>query len=297
MAMQVETYFARVVHGGHRVRKLDSGLFEVDWPTGSMQYPSARKTLIAITNRNPQPGPEARDPKIGFARYFKISTTPTDLDTLSLFSPLSVVDRKSRLKTTNALSIHEPVRGIDLTKRGHEVAKLFYAGFARSCVNYGYSPEDVLQEVYKGILIRNKGTCPFDPKKSTFGHYVHLIIKCVLANYHRKWGRVGLSEQIGLLGDDGEHIDAASSNMVTHDSSDLVEMGFAFNALVDKALEYAVDNEADAPLTKDVAAKMAMGYRKSDLERFYRGKCRPFMLERAITSVKSAAQSFRGGLG
>lgn len=294
MLMQVETYFARVVHGGHRVRKLDSGLFEVDWPTGSMQYPSARKTLIAITNRNPQPGPDARDPKIGFARYFRISSPTSGLDTLTLFSPLSIAERKPRLKTSNALSISEPVRGIDLTKRGHEVAKLFYAGFARSCLGYGYNPEDVLQEVYKGILVRNKGTCPFDPAKSTFGHYVHLIIKCVLANYHRKWGRVGLSEQIGLLNADGEQIDAASSNMASQESIELAEMGFAFGSLVDKALEFAAEGQADAVLTKEVAARMAMGYKKSDLEKFYRGKCRPFMLERAIASVKSAAQSFRG---
>jgi len=294
MLMQVETYFARIVHGGHRVRKLDSGLFEVDWPTGSMQYPSARKTLIAITNRNPQPGPEARDPKIGFARYFKISNPASGLDTLTLFSPLSIAERKPRLKTSNALSIHEPERGIDLTKRGHEVAKLFYAGFARSCVRYGYNPEDVLQEVYKGILVRNKGTCPFDASKSTFGHYVHLIIKCVLGNYHRKWGRIGSSEQIGIYNSDGEPIDAASTNMVVHNSFENAEIGFAFNALVDKALALASDTQADASLTKEVAARMAMGYKKSDLERFYRGKCRPFMLERAIASVKSAAQSFRG---
>ena len=82
--------------------------------------------------------------------------------------------------------------------------------------------------------------------------------------------------------------------MITQNSIESAEIGFAFNALVDKALSLALDNQADEILTKEVAARMAMGYKKSDLEKFYRGKCRPFMLERAIASVKSAAQSFRG---
>ena len=77
-------------------------------------------------------------------------------------------------------------RGIDLVKRGHEVRKLFYAAFARGLVRDGFDPEEALQEVFKGLLARNKGTCPFDVKKSSFGHYVHIVTGCVLANYVRK---------------------------------------------------------------------------------------------------------------
>lgn len=76
--------------------------------------------------------------------------------------------------------------GIDLTARGHEVRKLFYAAFARGLVKDGYNPEDALQEVYRGLLVRNKGRCPFDVKKSSFGHYVHIVARCVLGNYIRK---------------------------------------------------------------------------------------------------------------
>lgn len=278
--MQIE-YFARAVHGGHRVRKLDSGIFEVDWPTGSIQYPSVRKTLTAITSRNPQPGPSVPDPKIGFARYFKIGRTSVpSMDTLVLFkSP-------SRSST----------RGIDLVRRGHEVAKLFYAGFARSCVNYGYDPEDVLQEVYKGILIRNKGTCPFDASKSTFGHYVHLIIKCVLANYHRKWDRVTQSERLGIHDADGDLVDVAASAVCPHESTEKAETSL----LLDRMISYAVRNtqhkQTPETLTREIAEKMAMGYRKSDIEAFYRGTYRPFMVEQAISAVKDAAQHFRGQL-
>jgi DNA-directed RNA polymerase specialized sigma24 family protein len=67
-----------------------------------------------------------------------------------------------------------------------EVRKLFYAAFARGLVKDGYDPEEALQEVYRGLLARNNGTCPLDTKKSSFGHYVHIVTRCVLANYIRK---------------------------------------------------------------------------------------------------------------
>lgn len=79
--------------------------------------------------------------------------------------------------------------GINLEKRGHEVRKLLYAGFGFRMARAGYDPEEVLQEVYRGILVRNQGKCPFDEKKSSFGHYVHMVISCVLSNYHRKMSK------------------------------------------------------------------------------------------------------------
>lgn len=88
------------------------------------------------------------------------------------------------MSLTNA--IHSDGRGIDLSKRGDEVRKLFYAAFARGLVKDGFDPEEALQEVYKGLLARNRGKCPFDAKKSSFGHYVHIVTRCVLANYVRK---------------------------------------------------------------------------------------------------------------
>lgn len=77
--------------------------------------------------------------------------------------------------------------GIDLSVRGHEVRKLFYAGgFTGTLVREGIDPEEFLQEVYRGLLARNRGTCPWDHKKSSFGHYVHIVIRCVLSNYLRR---------------------------------------------------------------------------------------------------------------
>jgi DNA-directed RNA polymerase specialized sigma24 family protein len=88
--------------------------------------------------------------------------------------------------------------GVDLVNRSHEVRKLLFAGFGIRISRGGYDPEDVLQEVYKGLLARNRGTCQFDPNKSSFGHYVHMVCSCVLANYHRKEARRGTHEQVGM---------------------------------------------------------------------------------------------------
>ena len=110
--------------------------------------------------------------------------------------------------------------GIDLERRSHEVRKLLFAGFGRRMYACGYDPEDVLQEVYRGLLVRNSGKCPWDPAKSSFGHYVHMVCSCILSNYHRKQHRTREMEQVGLLnplGSEGEgtrYTDVASSATV-----------------------------------------------------------------------------------
>ena len=92
--------------------------------------------------------------------------------------------------------------GIDMARRAHEVRKLFYAGgFTRTLIRDGIDPEDFLQEVYRGLLTRNDGKCPWDHRKSSFGHYVHIVMRCVLSNYLRKHRRTSSME---LVTDDGE---------------------------------------------------------------------------------------------
>jgi hypothetical protein len=96
--------------------------------------------------------------------------------------------------------------GIDLVNRAHEVRKLLFAGFRGKMLSKRYEPEDVLQIIYMGLLARNKGKCPWDPKKSTFGYYVHMCINGILTNYHRKESRredkefVDIDDVVGLAG-------------------------------------------------------------------------------------------------
>ena len=91
-----------------------------------------------------------------------------------------------------------PELGIDLVGRSHEIAKLLFAGFGSWIYNCHYEPQDVLQDVYRGLLARNIGRCPWDERKASFGHYVHRVCFCVLSNYHRKLSRRGQFEQIGV---------------------------------------------------------------------------------------------------
>lgn len=201
----MEIVYARAEHGGHRVETALRG-FKVHWPLGSHTYPNARQTIIALVNRNPQPSKGCYDPHLTFDRYFRIgkhrrSSVPT-VDTLQLFrsrAPAVIIARPKNL-------------GVDLANRSHEVRKLFYAGFGRRVVYYGYDPEDVLQEIYKGILVRNGGKCPFDPSKSSFGHYVHMVCGCIVSNYKRKYSRLRRNEVFGVPGVEGEE-DVASSDL------------------------------------------------------------------------------------
>jgi hypothetical protein len=87
--------------------------------------------------------------------------------------------------------------GIDLKARAHEVRKLLFAGFGPAMARSGLDPEEVLQEVFKGILTRDQGKSRFDAKKSSFGHYIHMVCRCVLSNYRRKQKQRRAHEQIG----------------------------------------------------------------------------------------------------
>jgi DNA-directed RNA polymerase specialized sigma24 family protein len=108
-----------------------------------------------------------------------------------------------------------PSPGVDLVNRSDEVAKLLFAGFGKQIYAAGYDPDDVLQEVYKGLLARNQGKCPWDSRKSSFGHYIHMVASCILKNYHRKLNRRKQFEQSGLRGyrEDGTFglVDAAEA--------------------------------------------------------------------------------------
>jgi DNA-directed RNA polymerase specialized sigma24 family protein len=91
-----------------------------------------------------------------------------------------------------------PKLGIDLALKHLDVRRLLFAGFGKRIVAMGYEPEDVLQDVYRGLLARNRGRCPWDARKSSFGHYVHMVCSCILSNYHRSKVRVSSREGTGV---------------------------------------------------------------------------------------------------
>jgi len=126
------------------------------------------------------------------------------LDVPTILRGLGPIRRKRDGGVTGSL-------GIDLAERGNEVRKLFYAGgFTGTLIKQGIDPEDFLQEVYRGILARDRGSCPWDAKKSSFGHYVYIVIKCVLSNYLRKDRRRTSHED---LTSDGLVVDGAVESL------------------------------------------------------------------------------------
>ena len=225
-----QVLFSRLSDGGHPVRVLGAPgepiQFELVRPTGLQRFSSARSLLKAITGH-------AKARNWTFDRYFHLGKHTTRkgitlgepaADVLDLFgsdaptnriivdqphvpsgsviisgSPEVTIGLGGRPKRTVQPGERPPGGyGIDLRNRSNEVAKLLFKGFGTKIYSAGYDPDDVLQEVYRGILARNQGKCPWDPEISSFGHYVHMVCGCILSNYHRKMQRRRRFEQTGL---------------------------------------------------------------------------------------------------
>jgi len=177
-------------------------------------FDSARQLLITVTGH-----PRARNWTAD--RYFRIGKFQPHALTVV---PSVTIDDLLALDTglTVAPAILNHRLGIDLKRRGHEVAKLLFAGFGHQIHREGYDPEDVLQEVYRGLLARNRGICPWDENKSSFGHYVHMVCRCVLSNFARKQRRIRAFEQVGLKGwQDGQLVDVDAATAARDDRSGL----------------------------------------------------------------------------
>ena len=198
----MQQLYSRYKDGCDSVTQLDNGQ---GWLLQGNQYPTAKSLLAVLTGH-----PYGRHWSI--RRYFRLPTAaaPQHKPQIDVFDVLAEAAASRQHQQVRDISIasvaaaaprhseHPRQHGIDLLHRSDEVRKLLYAGFGRRMYMSGYDPEDVLQEVFKGLLIRNAGTCPYDRTKSSFGHYVHMVCSCVLSNYHRKQYRVQAMEQVGL---------------------------------------------------------------------------------------------------
>ena len=297
------TFYARSQHGGHQVVADNQG-FLVAWPSGEMRYGSARQTIIALSNQTPIPLPHHRDPKVTFNRYFRLgrhSKSAPKLDTLALFSQkLTVEAPKVRIKSSPDISVAAPPLGIDLAKRGHEVRKLLYAGYGRRILKYGYDPEDVLQEVYKGLLVRNRGKCPFDQSKSSFGHYVHMVCGCIVSNYHRRYSRPSRNEQFGVLAmndDDMVVVDVRDSNLlvepaIQESTLDSVSMLGTLSAMVG---ERAPLSDVPSDLATLCFNLLVSGYRRGEIAA-QTGKSLN-TISKVLKMIRTVADEWRKNMG
>ena len=245
--------------------------YTVCWPEGEQTYPSARKTIIALVNGERAPQSGAYDPHLTWDRYFRRGrysrgTYPL-IDVLSLFLPnqkLAVVN-PSISASSEVLVVHLP-KGIDLAKRGIEVKKLFYAGFARGVLKKGYDTDDVLQELFKALLVRNNGKCPWDPSKSSFGHYVHMVCRGVVSNYHRKHSRVSRSEFYGVRSVDGTIVDVSQSDLARCKANQLeVDHRNQRLNLLSNLVEISEAQGRDANFTTSCLTLLSEGFKQKEI--------------------------------
>lgn len=186
----------------------------------------------------------------------------------------------------------------DSAFKADEVRRLLWRGFAGKMLSQGYDPEDVLQEVYRGLLVRNKGRCPWDGRKSTFGHYVFLVIGCVLTNYHRKQIRRIDKEAIPLSlnkdGDDMADIGQYGSCHIEY-GSELGDM-IAIDEL-GKYLATLPDSGPEAVLGRSILPLVASGHQRGEIVRQTGSK--PSLVSRALSWLRrqTALWATEGGLG
>ena len=109
--------------------------------------------------------------------YFEIKL-PLHLKGLS--SIFDIIKHKEEIK---------PIKrklGVDVEAKSEDIKSIFYKHFAKMCIQSKYDPEEMLQEIYLGILHRNKGNCPFDPAKSSLSTYIVMVSRCILFNIFNK---------------------------------------------------------------------------------------------------------------
>jgi DNA-directed RNA polymerase specialized sigma24 family protein len=190
-----------------------------------------------------------------------------------------------RLDELVGIDLGEKSARRDSTYKADEVRRLLWKGFAGKMLSQGYDPEDVLQEVYRGLLVRNKGKCPWDARKSTFGHYVFLVIGCVLTNYHRKQVRRIDKDTVPLtMNKDGEQmadIGQFGSCSIEY-GSELGEM-LALDELAEY-LEGLPDAGPEAILGRQILSLVASGHQRGDIVK-KTGK-KPSLVSRALAWLR-----------
>jgi DNA-directed RNA polymerase specialized sigma24 family protein len=307
--MQVgDVLYSRYTDGCRPVKVVENG-WEVQGSDGKpVQFTTAQGLLAELTghpkgrhwtlDRYFQQGKHKPADPMGQGSVLDLfgapTTTKKGVITLAPLAPSLV-----SLRTEVSITVPAAPLGIDLINRSHEVRKLLFAGFGRKIYAAGYDADDVLQEVYKGILARNNGKCPWDPNKSSFGHYVHMVCGCVLSNFHRKQRRIRSFEQVGMKSlqaegwQDGDV--ASASNLAARPTIEDEDAGI--NEAADDLSEYILDHfphDNTSMLAIAIIPHVAAGdYRKKIAKELGVSMA---ALSRAVSLLRKATLSWHGSL-
>ena len=91
----------------------------------------------------------------------------------------------------------------------------------------------------------------------------------------------------------GDIVDVASADLEAAADQDSAEYNLAYGALLGRVDDAAVQAKADLGLTREIAQKLAQGFRKSEINALYAGAHRPYQIERSIHAVLAAARTMR----
>lgn len=143
--------------------------------------------------------------------------------------------------------------GIDLSRYSLDVRRIFLKAWGYKLNRAGIDVEDALQDVYKGILIRNAGRCPFDPAKSSLGHYVWMVCNCVCLNILRQSSRAQFVE---IDVDTGAGVDAGMHGLVEalHDLGDALSRGGGPKSTMARARRWLTDEVGPVRLRRSESA-------------------------------------------
>lgn len=76
-------------------------------------------------------------------------------------------------------------KGIDITKHEKDIKRILFSKFGKMIVSNHLDPQDVLQEVLKGIHTRNQGKCPWTQDKGSMSNYIYIVCRGILYNLIR----------------------------------------------------------------------------------------------------------------
>jgi RNA polymerase sigma factor (sigma-70 family) len=189
-------------------------------------------------------------------------------------------------------------RGIDLDGRYREVAKLLYKGFGAQIYANGYDFEDVLQEVYRKLVVSNQGRNPWDPTKSSFGHFVYMVCRSALYNLYRKDKKRKEHERLGgYKAQDGQWlaVDAADRADLADPTAEQESEDEALHDLAQHLLDTAVGlGDQAALLAADLAVQalpyVRAGYTRGEIARLLGLK--PSVVSKGLVYMRAHAGSW-----
>lgn len=98
-------------------------------------------------------------------------------------------DYKDVCLDTKPLTVNsdpQVVKGFDIVEKKKDIERIFYKFYAKRAAAEGLPVEDLLQEVFAGIISRNSKKSAFSLNRGSFSGYLHLVIGSIYKNFRKR---------------------------------------------------------------------------------------------------------------